>query len=106
MRKQIEVHIPMIIRGYQLHLLVVCNTRKQAAELLQTSLHHLKNYGHVLEPKTKEAIEAPTKVFAYFDSGWLREKKPDLYRKVLPLEVLDSIISKENKKQYSKLFKK
>ncbi len=91
-QKTIEVQIPLMCGDVQLTYIIVCRNKKQACELLGISRYYLNNYGYCNEPKTSEAIKNPFSKFAFFDSGWLKEYKPEWYRKVLPANDIENYI--------------
>lgn len=100
-----EFNLAVIEGGVQIHAIVVAKYKKDAAKIFGCSISRLNDYCSIYEPKEEIAINSPNEKFAYFDSGWMREKKPHWYRKVMPYDHLANYIRKENKKRYDKMLK-
>lgn len=91
-----------IYKGQQIYLNVVCKTQKKAAELFDTTTNQIRNYGYSFEPRDRECVDNPEKVYAYFDSGDMFREHHDLLRKFIPLEEMQKVIDKYLDKKHNK----
>jgi len=94
--KQYTIHT--MYRGMQPTYVVCAYTQKEASELLDISMSYLKGYCNITdEPRVKECIENPHKVYASLDSGEFMYVHKDLIRVIMPREELHELIKAHRK---------
>lgn len=96
MNKYKKYHISSVYHGYQVFLICIATSYKQAAEKFEISEYFVKGYAGVV--KTDDYFEG---VRGYIDSGWIifDYGRHDLHSKVMPYDDLKVIIDEYNKKK-------
>lgn len=96
-KKLKQYSIPLMYLGFQPNYSVCAYTKKEACSLLGVEMYHLTKYCSIYEPKTKECIDNPHKVYACIESGEFLYIHKELMRVNLPVEELHSLLDAHRK---------